>query len=388
MPCVPSSTMRLEGRARAVLIEGEAGIGKTRLLTRSVGRSRKRGVPGSLGRVRRDRAGPPAARLGRSLRSPAQSPDRRARPELAELLRVGGGPPGRPAAVLGAVDGSWVIVESVLNVLEDLASTAPVALAVEDLQWADPLTLAGGALRRPAPAPDAAWCCWRRCARGPMAWTSTGPSPTCSPQARSTWCSDSLDPRRRLTWPARWPVFPPGPGLLEQVGRAGGNPLFVIELVRALGDDGAIEVRDGRAEARSESPPPTLRLTLLRRLSQLPEDGLNLLRIASVLGSTFSVAELALALRTHVGAAATRARRRRWTAGLLSGSGDRLAFHHELVRDALYHDLPVAVRKGLHREAGIALRDAGASVERVAAHVVLGAETGDAEAVAWLRTGR
>jgi predicted ATPase len=39
------------------------------------------------------------------------------------------------------VDGGWLIVEAVLEILEDLASTGPVVLVVEDLQWADPLTL-------------------------------------------------------------------------------------------------------------------------------------------------------------------------------------------------------------------------------------------------------
>ena len=165
---------------------------------------------------------------------------------------------------------------------------------------------------------------------------------------------------------------------------AGGNPLFVIELVRALVDEGAIEVGDGRAEASRTALPPTLRLTILRRLSLLPEDALNPLRLASILGATFSVAELALVtgqtpaqLLPALGAAVA--------AGLLTESGDRLAFRHDLVRDAVYTDLPVAVRKGLHRHAGEVLGAAGAPVERVAGHVALGAEPGDTEAVSWLR---
>ena len=177
---------------------------------------------------------------------------------------------------------------------------------------------------------------------------------------------------------------PVGPRLLDQVSGTGGNPLFVIELVRALDDEGAIEVLDGRAEARTASLPPSLRLTLLRRLSLLPEEASNLLRVASILGSTFSLAELALLAGRNpahllpVLAAAV-------DTGLITESGERLAFRHDLVRDAIYHDLPVAVRKGLHREAGAVLGGAGVPVERVASHVVLGAEQGDAEAVAWLR---
>ena len=110
----------------------------------------------------------------------------------------------------------------------------------------------------------------------------------------------------------------------------------------------------GESTLAGKSPPPTLRLTLLRRLSQLPEDGLNLLRIASVLGSTFSVAELTL-LSGQTSAQLLPALTVAMEAGLLSGSGDRLAFHHELCA-CRYNDLAPAVRKGFHREAGIAAR--------------------------------
>ena len=95
------------------------------------------------------------------------------------------------------------------------------------------------------------------------------------------------------------------------------------------------------------------------------------------------MAELALLAGRNPGAAGP-ALAAAVDAGLLSESGDRLAFRHDLVRDAIYHDLPVAVRKGLHREAGAVLGGAGVPVERVASHLA-GAEHGDAEAVAWLR---
>src|SRR5204862_5126531 len=72
-------------------------------------------------------------------------------------------------------------------------------------------------------------------------------------------------------------------------------------------------------------------------------------------------------------------------AGLLVESGDRLAFRHDLLREAIYQDLPVAVRKGFHRQAGVGLGRAGLPVERLTGHVALGAEWGDAAAVGLLR---
>lgn len=371
-----------QGRTRAVLIAGAAGIGKTRLMAEALAVAEGLGfrvLYGACDDVEQDR---PLRALVDALGSGSNPPTAR-RPELVELLRVGADAAGRPAAVLGVVDGSWVIVESLVDVLEDLASTDPVALAIEDLQWADPLTLrvVHAVVRRMQRIPLVLLATIRPGSHG--AHVDRTIADVISHGAMHL-VLDSLDNGAAAELAGAVTGLPPGPGLLEQVGRAGGNPLFVIELVRALADDGALEVRDGRVEARWESPPPTLRLTLLRRLSHLPEDGMNLLRIASVLGSTFSVAELAL-LSGRTSAQLLPGLTAAMTAGLLNASRDRLAFHHELVRDALYHDLPPAIRKGLHREAGIVLRDAGAGVERVAAHIVLGAETGDADAVAWLR---
>jgi predicted ATPase len=85
----------------------------------------------------------------------------------------------------------------------------------------------------------------------------------------------------------------PGPGLLARISGAAGNPLFVTELVGALAQEGGIETAGGWAETAELMLPPTLRLTILRRLSFLPEDTLQALRVASILGSGFSLADLA-----------------------------------------------------------------------------------------------
>ena len=81
----------------------------------------------------------------------------------------------------------------------------------------------------------------------------------------------------------------PGPRLLAEVAAAGGNPLFVTELVAALLHEGAIQVAGGRAEAAGTTPPPNLRLTILRRLSFLPDDTLEALRPASTLAGCWDL---------------------------------------------------------------------------------------------------
>ena len=170
---------------------------------------------------------------------------------------------------------------------------------------------------------------------------------------------------------------------MRQTGRAGGNPLFVCELVGALLADGAIVRDDDGAELATAGDAPSLPLTILHRLSFLRCDVLDLLALASVLGASFAAADLALLagrpLSELVGVLRSAQR-----AGVLGEQGDRLVFRHELIRDALYEDLPLSVRRGLHRELARALADAGEPAERVAEHVLRGAEPGDERAVASL----
>jgi hypothetical protein len=55
-----------------------------------------------------------------------------------------------------------------------------------------------------------------------------------------------------------------------------------------------------------------------------------------------------------------------------------------LIRDAIYEDLPLSVRRALHREAGQRLAHGHGPVQQVAEHLARGADAGDAEAIAWL----
>ena len=114
-----------------------------------------------------------------------------------------------------------------------------------------------------------------------------------------------MRPERVISRSARWPAGPvadlvaetvgaePGPGLLAGISGAAGNPLFVTELLGALIEEGAIGTAGGRAEVAELTLPPTLRLTILRRLSFQSDDTLATLRAAAILGSGFSLTDLA-----------------------------------------------------------------------------------------------
>src|ERR1700685_816094 len=69
---------------------------------------------------------------------------------------------------------------------------------------------------------------------------------------------------------------------------------------------------------------------------------------------------------------------------VLQEYGVVIRFRHDLIRDAIYEDLPLSVRRGLHREAGQRLAQTGAPALQVAEHLGRGAGQGDAEAIGWL----
>ena len=150
----------------------------------------------------------------------------------------------------------------------------------------------------------------------------------------------------------------PGRGLLAGLSGAAGNPLFVTEMLGALAQEGMIETAGGRAEAAQIVLPPTMRLTILRRLSFMSDDMLQALRCASILGSGFTVTDLSVTMARPVlelfGVLAEGIAGR-----VLEDDGDWLRFRHDVIRDAIYEDLPPTIRRGLHREAGQRLARTG-----------------------------
>jgi hypothetical protein len=139
---------------------------------------------------------------------------------------------------------------------------------------------------------------------------------------------------------------PPGTALSGQLSWAAGNPLFVIGLIKALREQGSLQVDQGRADVANLSLPQTLPLTILRRVSFLPPATLEVLRVAAVLGREFSVAELSMvAGRSAVALLPELDDALR--AGLLAESPAGLAFRHELMREVIHHDVSPVLRQGI-----------------------------------------
>ncbi len=384
----------LAGHGSVVLIEGEAGIGKTRLLDELSADAG--GVGFELFRARAEEldARRPFGAVAECLRLVRGSPDPTAA-RLAGLLfgEAAPGPGPEPGAeggprevVAGQGAGGarefW-LVDAVVQVVEDACARGPVVVAVDDLQWADTETL----------------LVLHRICRlvGDLPLLVVG---TCRPVPRSA----ALD-RLRLTMeerggpPLRLGPLPaadveellagvlaaaPGPRLSRQVAGAAGNPFFVLELVAALLADGALRVGGDGAEIDVVAFPPGLAVAVLHRLSFLPDEVLDVVRMASMLGSRFQVQDLAAALGRTVVSLAPCLRHAHQSGVLEDGDAARVAFRHDLIREALYEDIPRGLRRGLHRDIALALAAAGAPAVQVAEHFVRGATVGDPVAAEWV----
>ena len=368
------------GQAAVLLIEGEAGIGKSRLVRSMTGAARAGGAVVFQGGAHPFERTHPFGAVVDALDLRPRSPDRR-RAVIGSLLA---GDAGRPGTAAGdALDRRYQIVEEVLDLLEATCAEGPVVLVLEDIHWADDSTLL--AFQSMA----------RRLVHVPLLLVaSLRPSPRSA--ELDQLLSDVFDAGARLI--RLDPFAPeevyalactelgaaPGPELMAVLGKAGGNPLWVVEMLRSLSDEGLLRQGGTTAGAGFSALPGSLREVVVRRLRYLPEATLALLQIAAVLGDTVSVHDVAAVARRQPGEVVAQLGDA-FRARLLGEAGNDFVFRHQLVHDAIYQEIPVPVRRVMHRDAAGALASAGASLLQVADHLVLGAPRGDLQAVEWLR---
>jgi DNA-binding CsgD family transcriptional regulator len=349
------------GATRLATVEGEPGIGKTRLVDELV--ASRAAAAFAVYRAcaeehERDR---PFRVLVKTLRIDAASPDP-ARRATARMLDAGGGP---------GADHRFRLTDAVVDIVERDAVRGPVLLVVEDVHWADAGSLFAllALCRRTSDVPLLLVATCRPVPRPPElermldAMVESG--------ATSLRLAALADEAVRELATARLGADPE-PSLRARLGGAGGNPLFVLELLDALERDPDTKV------------PRSLRSLVLRRIRFLDPESIELLRTACVLGESFSSADLSIATGKPV-LDILAVLQEPVAAGFVSADGESFVFRHDVVREALYLDLPAAVRTGMHLHAGRALAAAGAPPERVARHLALGAQPGDRDAVAWLR---
>lgn len=363
-----------------LLIEGEAGIGKSRLVQWMVDEAGSADITVLRGEGHPFERSRPFGVIVDALDLRRRSPDRR-RANIALLLA---GDAERSAGRGGAQqDLRYQVVEEVVDLVEEAGGESPVLLVLEDVHWADSSTLL--AIRSLV----------QRLAHSPLVLAmSLRPAP------RSGELDQLLDEairtgahHMRLEPLEAHDVeslaqgelgLPPGPELTGVLAKAGGNPLWVVEMIRSLSAEGRLRTEGGTVEPTSSELPGSLRELVVRRLRYLPEATIELLQITAVLGDAVSISDVAAVARRPATEVVTELREA-FQAQLLGEQHDAVIFRHQLVHDAIYQTMPLPVRRALHRDAAGTLARSGAEILRVADHLVLGAGRGDLEAIRWLR---
>ncbi len=159
----------------------------------------------------------------------------------------------------------------------------------------------------------------------------------------------------------RAPFLAPLRNLL--VDKTGGNPFFLLECITAVAESGPLTERGGAATVQSWcrefAVPPTIQTLLAARIDRLDPADQELLSRAAVIGQTFAHQLLARIVgdrREHRLAALNRL----CQAGFLQRTRVvphlEFSFKHALIHDVTYGSLPRTVRKNLHSALVKALR--------------------------------
>jgi len=366
------------GQASALVIEGQAGIGKTRLVQSIVHDARSRGAAVFSGQAHPFERTRPFGVLASALNLSRRSPDPRRAAIGALLAGQGAGAPAQPAG-----DVQYRVVEEIVELVETLSADRPVLLVAEDIHWADSGSLLA-ILSVTRQLPLAAL----------LVVVTARPSPQPAEVVRlldDLAAGGARDLRLQPLKPDEVAVLAadmlrasPGPALTAMLAKAGGNPLWAVAMVRSLVDGGMLRRVGDSVEPTTFELPASLGDLVIRRLRHLPTTTLELLQVTAVLGDAVSLRDVAAVARRPPAEIVAQLQEA-FEAQLLDEADDRVVFRHQLVHDAIYQHVPPPARRLLHREAAVALMAAGADQLDVADHLMLGAERGDEQAVAWLR---
>jgi len=339
------------GRSAVVVVGGEAGVGKTRLVDEFTRHCQAEGVRVLVGGcIELGEEGAPFAPVVAALHGMLRGMEPEAarswighgRADLARLLPELGGPPAGDGQAVGPelTSAQGRLFELLLDLVERIADERPTVLVLEDLHWADQSTrdllgfLARG-LRRPGLLLVLTYRTDELHRRHPL-------RPFLAELERIRWVErvelQRFDRPELIAQLSGILGEPPGAELVDEVfERAQGNPFFTEELVAAA------------AAGLGGQLPPTLRDTLMARIEILPDRTQHVLRVAATAGrqvehdvlaevADLPDAELFDALRQAISAYVLVADNQR----------DAYAFRHALVQEAVYGDLLPGERSRLH----------------------------------------
>lgn len=353
-----------DGRGRTVVIEGPAGIGKTRLVQDARAMAKTRG----FGRIQATGDELESAMAWSVVRQLVELSLSRYGPEVrAQLLA---GPSGAALAALGEAPSEASAGDAALArtlhalwwVAVDLASLRPLLITVDDAQWADLASLRFLAYlsRRISDLPIALVVSMRPAYErsGPLAELSSG-------RGGQRILPRPLSPEAVAALSVRQGVRPAAEVAGAIYAASGGNPFLAGMLVDELEARGVPLDDAGTVAVVATLGPSAIFRALLGRL---PEEAIALASGAAVLG-THSEPSVAGAVAGLDDAGLAAAFDALVVGHVLRAGEQELDFVHPVVREAVLGQLRPGERSSLHAAAARTLHARGAPTNRVAAHL-------------------
>ena len=356
----------LSGAGTVALVEGGAGMGKSRLLAEVAAMAR--GL---------------AIKVGIGVADPGDSVVQLS--ALMEALFAG------PSPILGrgglgdahtSPEQRYWLLQDLEALLERAALEAPLLVCLDDLQWADSGTAAA---LRTLPA---------RLATVPVAWVAASRPGKGSPGSGAPWTGWSARVPRRSCW-VRW-IRPGWPRSLPTCCRRNPaprcwrwrtgwrQPVPSRRALSGLREEKLVRVEAGRAELVEWRLPHRVSESMRRRLERMSDPARQVATVAAALGRRFSLSDLAAMLDVSPSALLIPVEEL-INADLLVERDDKLSFGHDLILEAVRASVPLSVRRALDRQAAAVLLAAGALPVEVAAQLAASAERGDEMAITTLR---
>ncbi|TML59609.1 MAG: hypothetical protein E6G18_07950 [Actinobacteria bacterium] len=355
-----------DGTESVVVVDGAAGMGKSRLLAEVAAIARSLGI-----------------RVGSSAADPSE-----AVVEVAALLTAlfdGAEPlldPGELSTLHAQPEQRFWLLRDLQQLLERAALESPLLISIDDAHWADSGTVAA---IRMLPM---------RLMGLPIAWViALRPPREATPlvfaleqlkqEGARTVTLGPLDDDAVVQLATDMLAAQPDQSILKQLAEAEGSPFLVVETLLGLQEEERIRVVDGRAELIDGRLPHRVHEKMRERLGRLSDEASDAVTVAASLGRTFTFDQLARTLGRPASELLAPVGEL-LEANLLVERDENLAFWHDLTREAVRASVPVTARRALDRQAAVVLLEAGALPVEVAVQLAASAEVGDEVAIATL----
>ena len=367
------------GSGSALLVEGAAGIGKTRLLAHACGQASRAGMTVLSARSAEFESGYAWGVVRQLFETEARADGF----ELAGDAATLAGPALTPGEHKAEED-SFAVLHGLYWLTVSIAQRTPVLLTVDDLHWADrpSLRFIGHLMRRLEGLPVALVLTVRE----PRAGT---------PQDKALTAGLAAEPGVTVVRPAalgRAACAELVRGALESDPSAafqdacreltGGNPLLLHALLTSLVAE-QIQGQDDDVPHLRRLTPGTVSRSVLLQLGRMSAAALAAARAVAVLGTAATTARAGL-LADLDGDACAEAVAALMSEQLIEGE-HALGYVHPLVRSAVYEDLVRPVRQRWHSRAARILDAGNAAPEEVTVHLLAAAASGDDWVVRKLR---